>query len=55
MKSKKVNTNNSNTAPTIGYNVERFEKNKISFTAFDMSGQYNYRELWNEFSKEADV
>ena len=38
MKSKKVNNNNSTTDPTIGYNVEKFEKNSISFTAFDMSG-----------------
>lgn len=27
------------TVPTVGYHQETFNKNKISFTAFDMSGQ----------------
>lgn len=32
--------------PTVGYNIEQFEKNNIDFTIFDMSGQSRYRDMW---------
>lgn len=54
MKSSKQTPTSNLTAPTVGYNVEKFSKHQIRFTAYDMSGQYNYRDLWMEFSKEAD-
>jgi len=38
--------------PTVGFNVEEFEKNNISFTIFDMSGQGRYRNLWEHYYKD---
>ena len=35
--------------PTVGFQVEEFTKNKISFTVFDMSGQGRYRSLWEHY------
>ncbi|CAD5216603.1 unnamed protein product [Bursaphelenchus okinawaensis] len=32
--------------PTVGYNVEKFSASNIAFTAYDMSGQSKYRNLW---------
>ncbi|RWS11219.1 ADP-ribosylation factor-like protein 6 [Dinothrombium tinctorium] len=37
--------------PTVGFNVEKFKMDKISFTAFDMSGQGRYRNLWEHYYK----
>jgi len=42
--------------PTVGYNVERFKTGKngqLTLTAFDMSGQGRYRNLWEHYYKEA--
>uniref|UniRef100_A0A3Q3ILV9 ADP-ribosylation factor-like protein 6 n=1 Tax=Monopterus albus TaxID=43700 RepID=A0A3Q3ILV9_MONAL len=39
--------------PTIGFNVERFKSSSLSFTAFDMSGQSRYRNLWEHYYKES--
>ena len=39
-------------APTVGFNVENFSKNNISFTVFDMSGQGRYRNLWEHYYKD---
>lgn len=36
-------------APTVGFSVEQFGKGKLSFTAFDMSGQGRYRSLWEKY------
>lgn len=41
------------TVPTVGYAVEEFTKNNIQFSAFDMSGQGKYRDLWNSYYNEA--
>lgn len=39
--------------PTVGFNVERFRNQNIAFTAFDMSGQGKYRNLWEHYYREA--
>eukprot|EP00741_Cyanophora_paradoxa_P000222 tig00000402_g215.t1 len=41
--------------PTVGFQVEEFSKHKITFTAFDMSGQGRYRGLWEHYYKEAQA
>ncbi len=38
--------------PTIGFNVERFHTKSLQFTAFDMSGQGRYRNLWEHYYRE---
>lgn len=35
-------------APTVGFRVETFKRNNLNFTAFDMSGQGKYRNLWEK-------
>nr|KAJ3419877.1 ADP-ribosylation factor-like protein 6 [Polyrhizophydium stewartii] len=40
--------------PTVGFSVEMFERGKVSFTIFDMSGQGKYRDLWRHYFSEAD-
>ncbi|RWS24330.1 ADP ribosylation factor 79F-like protein [Leptotrombidium deliense] len=37
--------------PTVGFNVERFKTSNVNFTAFDMSGQGRYRNLWEHYYK----
>ncbi|KAI1299362.1 ADP-ribosylation factor-like protein 6 [Halotydeus destructor] len=37
--------------PTVGFNVERFQVKNLTFTAFDMSGQGRYRNLWEHYYK----
>lgn len=39
--------------PTVGFNVEKFRSQNINFTAFDMSGQGKYRNLWEHYYKDA--
>lgn len=36
---------------TIGFNVDKFSVNNLNFTAFDMSGQGRYRNLWEHYFK----
>mmetsp|Transcript_14072 Transcript_14072/g.23346 ORF Transcript_14072/g.23346 Transcript_14072/m.23346 type:complete len:187 (+) Transcript_14072:36-596(+) len=38
--------------PTVGFSVEEFAKNNLTFTVFDMSGQGRYRNLWEHYYKE---
>ena len=38
--------------PTVGFNVEKFKTKSLSFTAFDMSGQGRYRNLWEHYYRE---
>jgi ADP-ribosylation factor-like protein 6 len=40
--------------PTIGFNVEKFQTHALQFTAFDMSGQGRYRNLWEAYYRECD-
>jgi len=39
--------------PTVGFNVEKFKSQNIGFTAFDMSGQGKYRNLWEHYYRDA--
>ncbi|CAF1509867.1 unnamed protein product [Rotaria sp. Silwood1] len=39
----------NDTTPTVGFNVEHFSYNGLSFSAFDMSGQSRYRTLWGNY------
>ncbi|KOO35351.1 ADP-ribosylation factor-like protein 6 [Chrysochromulina tobinii] len=38
--------------PTVGFNVEEFQKSGLYFTIFDMSGQGRYRNLWEHYYKD---
>ncbi|ELU12137.1 hypothetical protein CAPTEDRAFT_202236 [Capitella teleta] len=38
--------------PTVGFNVEKFQTKALAFTAFDMSGQGRYRNLWEHYYRE---
>ncbi len=38
--------------PTIGFQVEKFSKENLSFTCYDMSGQSTYRGLWESYYSE---
>ena len=40
--------------PTIGFNVEKFQTQALQFTAFDMSGQGRYRNLWEAYYRDCD-
>ena len=37
------------TKPTIGFNVETVEHKNISFTVWDVGGQYKLRPLWRHY------
>lgn len=41
--------------PTVGFSVETFTTKSLNFTAFDMSGQSRYRNLWEHYYREADA
>jgi len=41
-----------NIVPTVGFSVEKFKNRNVGFTAFDMSGQGRYRNLWEHYYKE---
>ena len=36
----------------MGFTVEEFQKQNLSITVFDMSGQGRYRNLWEHYYKE---
>ncbi|ESO88897.1 hypothetical protein LOTGIDRAFT_204362 [Lottia gigantea] len=38
--------------PTVGFSVEKFANSSLQFTAFDMSGQGRYRNLWEHYYRE---
>lgn len=40
--------------PTVGFNIENFTYQGLSFTAFDMSGQSRYRTLWGNYYRTSD-
>jgi len=54
MKPKKRGTLVTEVTPTISFNTETFSKQNFDFTVFDMSGQTNYRGLWEKFYSEVD-
>lgn len=39
---------------TVGYKVERFELEKVKFTAFDMGGSEKFRDLWPPYYQQVD-
>lgn len=41
--------------PTVGFQVEEFTKNNIRITAFDMSGQSKWRNLWEHHYGDAQA
>ncbi|KPA78040.1 putative ADP-ribosylation factor-like putativesmall GTPase [Leptomonas pyrrhocoris] len=43
-----------NIAATVGYNVDKFKKGKIEFTAFDMGGAQKFRGLWESYYSNID-
>ncbi|XP_039273858.1 ADP-ribosylation factor-like protein 6 [Styela clava] len=43
------------TAATLGFSVEKFKFSNITFTAFDMSGQGRYRNLWEKYYSKCDA
>jgi len=52
----KPNEAKAEVVPTVGFTVERFKGGKngqLTLTAFDMSGQGRYRNLWEHYYKEA--
>ncbi|KAI8764248.1 ADP-ribosylation factor-like protein 6 [Biomphalaria glabrata] len=51
---KSPETKNHDIVPTVGFNVEKFKSKSLAFTAFDMSGQGRYRNLWEQYYKECD-
>uniref|UniRef100_A0A0N5AW95 ADP-ribosylation factor-like protein 6 n=1 Tax=Syphacia muris TaxID=451379 RepID=A0A0N5AW95_9BILA len=38
--------------PTVGFSIESFTSNNMSFTAMDMSGQSRYRSLWESHARD---
>lgn len=49
---KPSESKNHDIVPTVGFNVERFKSKALAFTAFDMSGQGRYRNLWEHYYRE---
>ncbi|CAB4058397.1 ARL6 [Lepeophtheirus salmonis] len=45
----------NNIVPTVGFNVEKFKNQNVGFTAFDMSGQGRYRNLWEHYYKDYEL
>mmetsp|Transcript_29310 Transcript_29310/g.40509 ORF Transcript_29310/g.40509 Transcript_29310/m.40509 type:complete len:187 (+) Transcript_29310:298-858(+) len=43
------------TTPTVGFNVDTFQKGALCFTVFDMSGAGRYRNLWEQYYKECNA
>lgn len=43
---KPPDVQSSNIVPTVGYSIEKFTAANINFSAYDMSGQSRYRNLW---------
>lgn len=41
--------------PTVGFSVEEFSKNNVSFTVYDMSGQGRYRSLWEHYYSDVEA
>lgn len=43
-----------NISATVGYNVDKFKKGKVEFTAFDMGGAQKFRGLWESYYSNID-
>lgn len=42
-------------APTVGFNVDEFQKGNVQFQVFDMSGAGRYRSLWEQYYKDTQA
>eukprot|EP00899_Mesostigma_viride_P002471 jgi/Mesvir1/12224/Mv00450-RA.1 len=42
-------------APTVGFQVDEFTKKNVTFKAFDMSGAGRYRNLWEQYYRDAQA
>ncbi|XP_054280831.1 ADP-ribosylation factor-like protein 6 [Macrosteles quadrilineatus] len=51
---KSDDTKASEIVPTLGLNVDKFKHQNVTFTAFDMSGQGRYRDLWEHYYKDCE-
>jgi len=51
-KLKEENYQTMHIVPTIGFSVEQFNFGSFQITAFDMSGQSQYRNLWEHYYGE---
>lgn len=51
---KPKDSQSTDIVPTVGFNVEKFSTKSLKFTAFDMSGQGRYRNLWEHYYKECN-
>ncbi|XP_076819329.1 ADP-ribosylation factor-like protein 6 [Clavelina lepadiformis] len=54
-KLKPANARIEDVVPTVGFNVETFSTGKLFVTAYDMSGQGRYRNLWERYYKNCDA
>lgn len=43
------NPDAGNTIPTIGLNVAKFKKGKVTIKAWDLSGQQRFRDEWKRY------
>ena len=51
---KPENEQHHDIVPTVGFTVEQFQSKSLKFTAFDMSGQGRYRNLWEAYYKDCN-
>lgn len=50
----KLNEDEINTVPTVGFNVETVNYKKLSFTVWDVGGQDKIRNLWRHYFQNTD-
>ncbi|KAJ3360370.1 hypothetical protein GGF32_008430 [Allomyces javanicus] len=41
--------------PTVGFHIDRFTRDHVQLTVFDMSGSARYRDLWPYYAAETDA
>lgn len=46
---------NVHSIPTIGFNVETFQYSSVSFTMWDVGGQYKIRPLWRHYFQNTNA
>lgn len=49
---KPSETQTMDIVPTVGFTVEKFKTKSLQLTAFDMSGQGRYRNLWEHYYRD---
>ena len=45
----------SETMPTIGFNLRHIKKGKVGFKVWDLGGQVKFRESWQKYCRGSDV